>query len=254
MATDIASLDLKGMQFAPDETEVDQLASVPTLTIDSAEAYQHGAEILRGVAALIRKIEDHYENILKPLNAARTNIHAMRHEQVDPLLAIKSELSAKLAIWDDEQKRIEQEARQKAEQEALERARQQRDAEIAAIAAQEQALDDPLKRRALRHERSAVAAQPIVAEKVSPAVMRVRVGGVSHSARYVGECFDVRAFAKEIAEGRISDGAIVGLVPVERDSKTLTSPWLNREATQRRDSFNIPGCRARRVPGTSARA
>ena len=179
-------------------------------------------ERVRDLRAGEKRIADYFEPARKAADAAKKEILAARDGLIGPIAAARSIYDSKAMEYEaaerrkaeDEQRRLQAEARKQEEERAL----------MAAIEAEESG--DP-------EASDAILAEPVSAPVVTVAPAVAKVEGVTSRTTWSAEVYDFPALVKYVAA---HPEWITFLEPV--------MPNLNRLAVAQREALAIPGVRA----------
>lgn len=181
------------------------------LQIHDAAAYARGWELLQGFTALQHKIQDHYQQIRGPIQAAKKaqdaalkNLNRMEEADLKEPLAIKEQLAARLVAW-----KQAQDERDAAEQRALQAAEDQRaaDAQAARLAAIEQARSTatiPAVQQSFAAEAHAVATTPPVSRAVALPRSVPKIAGGHTRRTWRAEVVDLRQLLTAYLAGAVT--------------------------------------------------
>lgn len=193
------------------------LSFIKAFEITCAEDYAMAADELKAIKAKANTLEDQRTSITGPINKALKAINDLFRGPAALLEEAERTLKGKMLAWDQEQRRIAEEARRKAEAEAAaerqrladEAAARQRDAEAQAAAAAKAKAEGDAQAAALaqaqaeRAQAEAAAAantaQMVVAAPVA-APEPAKVKGISTATKIDFEVVDMHALVKHIAE------------------------------------------------------
>lgn len=225
---------------------------VDALEITNQVTYEEGARLDKEIKENIKLAESMQKKITDPINIALKAVRALFAPVLSTLEADKEIIGDKLVAWDDEQKRIQKEAEEKAQKEAAaeearlkkakedqekawreKQAQAQKEAdELAAAgraeeAAKAQAAADKASEKA--DERAQQAAEVYVpAPIVAPTAQKPQ--GLHYQEKWSGECVDLMALVKAVAAGKAS---IMFLM--------ANGPAINKQATATKNSLPIDG-------------
>ena len=198
--------------------------------VQAARAFEV-ADVETNAQALVRvrdlrrgekMIADHFEPTRKHLDAAKKELLAFRDGLIGPIAAARSIYDGKAADYEaaerkkaeDEQRRLQAEARKQEEERAL----------MAAIEADEAGQPEAA---------AAILAEPVDVPMVTVAPSVAKVDGVSSSTRWSAEVHDLHALVCYVAKH-----------PEWVSMLEANMPTLNRLAVSQRDAMAIPGVRA----------
>lgn len=192
------------------------LGFIQSMTIDSAETYGFAADELMAIKARANALEDQRTAITGPINKALKAINDLFRGPADLLGQGEKILKGKMLAWDQEQARIQAEARRKAEEIAAaerhkleaEAAERQREAEAQAEAARRATAAGDAQAAALaqanaqRAQSEAQAAASTAQMVVAPVLMvaPTKVSGISTSKKLDFKVTDLHALIKHVAE------------------------------------------------------
>lgn len=204
----------KALAYQKTDTDLATIQICERYAVQSALDYEHAGEILRGIKALKRRIEDHYARIMKPLNAARKVILDMQTADLTPVKRASDALAAQLLLWE-----VSERERVKA---SLAEAR-------AAAEAERETAVATLRELGATHEADRVAKSPVILLPVSsPDIPKVE--GLSKTVRYSAEVTDFAALVTAVA---------TGTVPLDALKPNLT--FLNERARALKHELRYPG-------------
>lgn len=213
------------------ERAVSLVAQAQDIRVIDQSSYDRACDFLLGVGALRKTIVEHHAPVKKRTHEAHKEACAMEQRQLTPVTMAETIIKRSILIYEQEQKRLQEERDQKAREEAeLARAEM---IEAAAVAAEAEG--------ATAEEVEAIITQPVIAPPVSAPKTFQRASNILLAQTWKAEVFDMKALAKAVAEGK---------APVSAIEPNMTA--LNQMARAMKSGFNLPGVRA--VPFDSLRA
>jgi hypothetical protein len=185
-------------------------------------SYDLAAERVLAVADLRREIAAHHEPIKRAAHAAWQGIIAAERKLLDPVVEAERIYKAAIATYEEEQRRLEAEARRLAEAEVRRQAEEQL----------EFVLEQAERDGADVEEIAAMINAPLVVAppRVEPTFQQAK--GVSIAANWKGEVVSLEQLVKAIAAGQ----ANIGLV-------TANETAINQLAKATRGTLAVPGIR-----------
>lgn len=204
----------------------DGLLQAQLIEVNSHESAHKAREIRRMEKILDKVAEAHYKLMKKPWDEGKKKIMEQEESDREPMALAMELLDPKILAWEEEEDRRRLAFQEKLTRDALERAKASRDEMIARFeaAGNQKAADD------LRQEPLYVP--PVVIPEpwdYLPGEGRLESWGVEQ------ETIDLMELAKAVVEGKLPLGLIAPNVPA-----------LNKMATALKETFNIPGCKARK--------
>jgi hypothetical protein len=267
---------LHSTKWPPRDTEGPQEVSTRALSIiDQGKAvviktagdYRSAGELWTTIKGIMKQVDESFDPIISKAHQAHKEAVAQKAKIYDPLKAVYVSVKGLMSKWDDEQTRLRklEETRLLAIQKAdEEKARQ---IEIDRLKAEAKAEEDRLMEAALaaeasgdkqgaevltaaavaiteevKQESAAILAAPIQVAVVLPK-MTPKVAGISYSTRWSASVTDIKALCLAIGTGRASTEFVIGL-DRDKDTKIVTSPSLNKQATSMQNTLAIPGVTA----------
>jgi hypothetical protein len=180
------------------------------LTITTPETYTQAGEMLRGIKALRKEINDTFDPIISRAHEAHREACAQKKKAETPLAEAETILKRGLIAFDTEQERL----RRIEELRLQELARQEEEArqlaEAAALEAQANATADLVEAYHIRQDAEAVLAQPIVAPVVVVQKATPKVAGLSYREVWRYRVTDARQIPREYLS--VDDVKIGGVV------------------------------------------
>ena len=92
------------------------LTTVRSLVITTKEEFEQAVEVGGKLKKVLKMVTDRKEEITKPMNEALKSARALFKPLEESLDTAESELKAKMLVWKNEERRLEQEAIAKAEE------------------------------------------------------------------------------------------------------------------------------------------
>lgn len=233
-------------------TANDLSRKVDALEITNQWTYEEGAQLSKEIKENLKLAEGMQKKITDPINIALKAVKALFAPVLSTLEADKEIIAEKLVAYDDEQQRLQKEKEEKAQREAAaeearlkkikedqekawrdkqEKAQKEAD-ELAAAgkaeeAAKAQAVADKAGDKA--EERAQQAAEVFVpAPVVAPTAQKPQ--GMHYQERWSGECTDLMALVKAVADGK---------APITFLS--ANQPGINKQATATKNALQFPG-------------
>lgn len=214
MSPTIANTDLERRVLSlPDQAR--------SLKVYDQETYNLATGRLRGCVSLRIEIVDHHKDMKSKAYQAHQAVCAAEKKLLDPVAEAEAILKHSIAVFETEQKRIEDERRRQAEAEERARAEAEREREIEAAEAA----------GADAEEVAAICAEPLPLKAPTlpePTFQRAR--GISTANPWKAECTSLQLLVRAIAKGE----ANIGLVMVNQ-------PALNALARSTRGTLTVPG-------------
>lgn len=173
------------------QPEVNKLTEfADTVVITTAAQYEIAAAYLMTIKGLLQKIEDARTRITKPLNESLRETNKQAKEASAPLTAAEAEIKEAMGEYSDEQDRIRREEQAKVD--AAARVQQDKLQQQAAKAL----ASGKVERAEMLETRASTVVAPVI-QREAP-----RVSGISTREVWKGQCTDLKALVKAIAEGR----------------------------------------------------
>ena len=198
------------------------LALAAAVHIVDAASYTRAAEERKALRAFDRRVEDFFRPMREAAHKAWKAVCSQESAVRDPLAPAIKTYDAKLAAWDEEQKRIQREEDAK----RLAAARQaEEDSRLTQAASLEDAGEDEMA--------SAVLDAPVVPlAPPRPVAVTPKVEGLSYRTTYKAVVFDLGALVKYVAQ----HPEFVNLLAPNMAA-------LNSMARAQRQAFALPGVR-----------
>lgn len=216
--------------------EVCDLKSAIELDIVDADSYAHAWTILKRIRGTRKALTAWYEGLKKPLNQLRAAALDLQGFDETAAEGIDKGLSVKIDTWDSLQREREAAEQRRLQDEADRLAQEEQRQAAAALAASADAHPDPVIGDALLRESEAIAAAPVVAERVLAPSFRPAIhGGGFRTGQWKGTVTNKLAFLKAVASGKI---------PL--DAVEIKESWLNDQARALKQNMS------RVYPGTEA--
>ena len=172
------------------------------LTVDGAESFATGGQLIVSIKRMIRAVETHYKRYKDPINALRRELLDMEGADLSPLEQAKTNLEPQIAKFDLQQKQgalAEQRRLQAIEDQ---RALDEQKAAAASVQRVAEATEDPRSKKALVQEAKAILAAPAVSRKVA-APATVKVQGLSVRTEPRAEIVDPMVLLRCIIAGKL---------------------------------------------------
>lgn len=210
--------------------------------VTCAEAREALGLDLQGNKSLQATVEGERVKITKPINEGLRAVNALFKRMMAPLEDAEIKMKRAALAWDNEQRRIQQEAAADAARKADEEKRR-----LALLAQAEEAVGNVEAAHVIRDAVAMVA--PIPVSMPTPA----RVSGESTANLWHAEVDDLRELCRAIgvnvpmlmqaiADGKISPDVLKGEVSTENVLPNM--PTLNSQARSLKATMRIPGVRA----------
>jgi uncharacterized membrane-anchored protein YhcB (DUF1043 family) len=200
------------------------MEAVDAFVIDSRETHLQAQVNYKTLRMTIRRVTEHYEPTRKALELAKKELLAARDQIVEPIAAAAEVLNGKIGSY---------------EQAELRRVDEQR--RIAEEAAQKALLEDRLRRAAEADAAGELEKADAIMEAPAPEVLTVepraevaKISGVSARTVWHAEVYNFEALVRYVAE----QGSLV-LNLVEPNLAVL-----NAMAREHKERFDLPGVRA----------
>lgn len=197
---------------------------IAALIITDQTSYDLAVEKRTAAKGWLKTAEEWFDGIQKPAYDAYKNILNQRKLVCEPTEAAIKKINSALLVFDqeqdrlrrEEQRRLDEQARQKAEDERIQQAAQM-ESQGVDVETLNAVLDAPLE----------VVSRPVAAPTYE------KSGAVVYRDNWSGECFDLLALVKAVAK----DKSKIGLLQINQSA-------LNQMAKALKDSMAVPGCRA----------
>lgn len=180
-----SGLEQIGTELAPVRQSAVEQANA--MTVVDAPTYEDAGAIIKGLAGLASKIEQHYKPTIDAAHASHKAAIKARDEFLKPVQDARLSLSSKMSAWRAAEERKRQEAERQARADALKAEEERRLS--AAIQAEE---------RGDKQLAETIIAAPVVAQAVVVPTSVPKIGGVSVTTRWtyriVDEALIPRAF------------------------------------------------------------
>lgn len=202
------------------------------LTVDSDETFHEAGNLLVGVKALRKEIEDHHRPVIAAAFAAHKAATAAKKKLDDPLDVAEGVLKRSMAAYHEAQERARRAEQLRLEAEARRQEEERRLAEAEALEAEG------------RHEEAAQTIEELIVAPVAPvAPPAPKVAGVSFREQWTAEVTDLSALVRAVADGK----APAGLVMANQSA-------LDQLARALKDTMAVPGVKVRKQTGVAAGA
>lgn len=227
MNTELTTIDSAGL-----ETKASQWPAIAReLTVVDAGSYATAGELLTGIKALRREIDDCFNPPIAAAHAAHKSILDAKKKVEAPLVEAEGTIKRSMGTWAQEEERKRREAQHQAEAAARKEAEDRR-------------LDaaEALERAGMAAEAEAVVSRPVEV-KAAPIESAVpKVAGIGTREMWKTELLDLDALIRWVA-----------LEPASRRGCLLANPsYLTMLARDQKEAFNVPGVRAWRETGIAA--
>lgn len=150
------------------------------LTIASPAAYTEAGEMLKGIKALRKEVDAVFDPIITAAHAAHKEACSQKKRAETPLAEAEQILKRGLIAYDTEQDRIRREEERRLQELARQEAETQRLNEAAALEREASAAPDLAAGYHLRREAEALLEQPIAAPVVVLEKSTPKVSGISY--------------------------------------------------------------------------
>lgn len=220
-------LTIPQIQPFKDPTEGPLLKQAKALVIKTATDYLHAGELLKGIKALRRKIEDHYDAIKRPLNDLRKQVLSMEADDLDDVVKAERLVGGAIALYDHEERERREAERIRLQAEADLRAKEQAKALSKSLLKQAEQYTGEIA-KVLKAEAKAVLANPVSEEVTLPDAPKVP--GLSVRTQTSAEVQDLRALVAAVAKGTVPLEAVMP-----------NQPFLNGLARSLGDDLKFPG-------------
>ena len=206
-----------------------RVAAFDLLGLDNHDA---AADTLKEVRTIRKHVEAFHDMQKGPLNEVRAIALDLEKRDVGAWKALETGLGAKLLAFDTEMERQRKAEQDRLNREALLAAQAEADAQAKALREAAKAEDDAAVKRQLQAQARAVKATPVF---VAPVEVVAPVTASSTMTRWSAEITDVLALVKAVADGAVP------LAALEPERLIEAHPWLNKQVTQLREEFVVPG-------------
>lgn len=186
----------------------DQARSV---TIIGPESYQHAADFLLTVKALLKEVDNTFNPIIDKQYQAHREALAQKKRHQDPLLLAESIIKPKMVAYRDEQERIARDAQRKAQEEAT-----LQEAADAEADGQHHRVNEIL-------DGKGIVAAPMPAPVA-------KVAGIAPRETWSAEVTDLMALLKAVVAGQAPLACVMA-----------NQPALNKQAAALKATMNYPG-------------
>lgn len=207
------------------------LADARAIQIKTAEHYQQAGDMLKGIKALRKEVDDAYDSVIEAAHKAHKEAVAQKRRLEQPLIDAEGILKRLMVQYQIAQ---EQE-RRRLQTEADERARKERE-KLETRAAKAEASGKVEKAEELRTQAAIV---PTAVVEVSTP----KVAGVVTRETWKHTVTDLQALVKAVAAGTVPLGAI-----------QANDTFLAGQTRLQKSALNYPGVRVDPVQGISSRA
>lgn len=207
------------------------LAVAQNFKVASAQQYIEAGEKLKGIKALMKKIDETFDPHIKRAHEAHRALVDEKRSHQTPLQTAEALLKRAIVTYQlaEEQKRREAEAR------VQEEARKERE-KLEARAAKAAAAGKEEKAAAL-----ATAASAVVAPIIMPTTPKV--AGISTRTTYRAEVVDKMELVKAVAAGTVPLLAL-----------DANATFLNQQARSMKESLSYPGVKVVQETGLASRS
>jgi hypothetical protein len=197
-------------------------STVRELEIKDQPSYDKGAELLKGIKALQKEVNETFDPAISQAYKAHKSILSAKHTHEQPLLQAEMILKGKILGYETEQKRKQAELQRRAEEEAKKQSE-----EIAfTLAKDAEDLGAPPETVEQILNTQFVQSAPVVSQ------IHNRAQGLSQRETYSAEVVDIVALCRAVADGRAKPELVL---------PNMTA--LNALARALKSSFDVPGCK-----------
>jgi len=201
----------------------DALIKASTLKVNDTETWYAAREVRRRAKLLDHVAEKHYKEVKAPINEMRRKILDMEDNDRAAFKQVFDLLDPQIISYEEQENLLRANLQSKLEADARRQAQQVRIAQI------RQLNEAGEIKRALELEREPLYVPPVV---VPPG--NEMLDGEGRMETWEAEITDMRELCKAIVDGRVPQNVLVA------------GPALNGMARALRDSFEVPGVRAKR--------
>lgn len=198
------------------------------LRITTTEAYQSAAEMLLGIKALRKKVDEAHDPNISRWNKGHKDAIADKAKDALPLSEAERIIKDGMRAYDDEQERLRLAEERRLAEEARQREEDRRLAEAAALEREGHATNDP----ELLYEANELIERPVLAPVVSIARSTPKVAGIVYRETWKAECSDVKLLIAAAAK----DPRWASLL-----QPNVTA--INQMARALKSEFDVPGIR-----------
>jgi hypothetical protein len=218
--------------------EPDWMAPRVALPVTSHEDYVQVADALKEVKSFTKQVQEFFAPLKEKAYATWKALTTKENETLAPARAWEAECKSALATWDAEQERFRQEEQRRLEAEARRQEEERRLAEAVALEAEGIAEADPSKlAEADRLIEEPVETPVVVVEKETP-----KVAGISYRDNWDAKVVDLQALIRYVAQNASHQNLLQpNLIALRAQAKSL------------KGALSIPGVRAYSQKVVSAR-
>jgi hypothetical protein len=169
------------------------------LTIENDTTYIEAGEMLKGIKALRKEVDDAFDPIIKKAHEAHKEACGQKKKAETPLLDAETILKRGLVAYETEQERLRQIEQRRLQEEARQIDEARRLEEAAALERQAVATGD----ETLRAEAEELISAPVCAPAVYVPPSTPKVSGISYRENWrIDPNVDLKALCLAIAQGR----------------------------------------------------
>lgn len=195
---------------------------VSDIVVKDTATYTLAGEGCKSLTQMEKRIKEYWKEDIDRAHKTHKSLCAKQKEMLDIISPKKALLVQQMKAWDDEQKRIAEEAEKKANEEA------RRLAEEAALKEAEELEKEGKVEEAEAVINEPIEAPPVVIQKATP-----KGYGAFIKENWYADVFDVRLLAKAVIDG---------IVPAESIQGNQT--FLNNQARVLKQNMKYPGVSA----------
>lgn len=232
-------------------THASQLIRLPALaemvagyTEITLENHSAAKAVLAEIRSTRKSVEMHHDIQKAPLNEVRARALDLEKSDVGAFKALETTLGSRLLAFETEVERQRKAEEARLQREALVAAQAEADARAKALREAAKAEEDAAVKRQLNAQARQLKDAPVF---VAPVEVASPVVQTSTVTRWSAEITDVLALVKAVAAGTVP------LAALEPERLIDAHPWLNKQATQLREEFTMPGVVAVQKTGLSGR-
>jgi len=250
------------MEIEPEVIE-QKAVSLPvqarSVTITDQKSFDHAANVLRGVVAVRKEIQDYHAPLKQKAHEAHKAICDAEAKMLKPVTEAETILKRSIGTYEQEQRRIQDELARRAREAAQKKADDERLAKVLEAERLARESMERMKREAssleelvaIEEQMESVveaAANQVKQEPEAPISYEVpnviyKVPGVSTITTYKAEVVDFGELLQAVVEGKVPQTLVV---PNESA--------LNKMANALRKGFSVPGVRLVEVASVRASA
>lgn len=232
-------------------TRASQMSRLPELaamaqayTAITVETHAAAKAVLAEIREARKSVEMHHDIQKAPLNQVRTRALDLEKQDVGAFRLLETALGARLLAFEQDVERQRKAEAERLQREALLAAQAEADARAKALRDAAKAEEDAATKRQLQAQARALKAAPVF---VAPVEVASPVAQTSTVTRWSAEITDVLALVQAVAAGTVP------LAALEPERLIESHPWLNKQVTQLREEFVMPGVVAVQKTGLSGR-